>query len=171
MRRADAPGRLRFVAGAVAFLAASLFFPSFGMAAEQSLPVYTEPKAMAPDYGGMLVRLIASLVVVAFLIVLLARGLKLLAARGFAPQRVVKVLEVQRLGPAHLVYLVEVGGRVMLLGGGQGGLALLAELDPEEVAALREEVPSGPGVSSFLPPQDPWAVSMERLRRIRRMTR
>lgn len=171
MRGMDTPGRFRFVWWAVALLAASLLLPQVGWGAGQGVPVYTEPKAMPPDYGGTLVRLIASLAVVAFLIVLLARGLRLLAARGLAPQRVVKVLEVQRLGPAHLVYLVEVGGRVMLLGGGQGGLALLAELDPEEVAALQAEMPRGSSVPSSLPPQDPWAVSMERLRRIRRMTR
>ncbi|MDR5695650.1 MAG: flagellar biosynthetic protein FliO [Armatimonadota bacterium] len=167
MRPVVAPALPRFPAWAVVLLVLFLLLPSPKLGAAQRVPVYTEPKATTPDYGDTLVRLLVSLALVVLLILFLTKGLRLLAARGLAPQRGVKILEVQRLSPAHLVYLVEVGGRVLLLGGGQGGLALLAELEPEEVAMLREERPKASFASALPLPQDPWVATVERLQRIR----
>lgn len=65
---------------------------------------------------------------------------------------VVELLETQQLSSAHSVYLVRVGDRKLLLGGGTAGLSVLCELSPNEPVretVLAEQTPLG---DSWLPP-------------------
>ena len=58
---------------------------------------------------------------------------------------VLQVLATVSLSPRQQMFLVRMGGRVVLLGSGPGGLARLAEVtDPDEVAQLLETASEGP---------------------------
>lgn len=98
---------------------------------------------LAPmGYGWALLRLLLALGVVCLLAFV---TLKLLQRRlrGGPTPGLLRVLDRLPLGPRQQLWLVEVGGRVFLLGASDGGIARLAEL---EAGSLPE---TGPSSSSF----------------------
>lgn len=87
---------------------------------------------LAGDLGGALLRMVLALLAVCALAWLLLRvglprllkTLRLPAAEGGA----LRVVERQVLSVGKTLWLVEVGGRRLLIGGSEGGLRLLAEV-------------------------------------------
>src|SRR5690242_9447996 len=80
-----------------------------------------------------------------------AAALRLLARRRPRGERRLRVVEELELGTRQTLYLVEAAGRCLLVGAGDGPLALLAELDPAS-ARLRPGVSaSEPGPSGAMP--------------------
>ena len=49
---------------------------------------------------------------------------------GRSPAGIVTVLDRVALDPRRTLFVVRVGGKALLLGGGDGGLSVLTELDP-----------------------------------------
>lgn len=81
-------------------------------------------------------RLVLSLAVVLGLFWAVART----GSRRMNPGRsALKVRGRQALGRSASVAVVEVGNRVLVIGVGEGGVRLLTELDPEELAAPEVE--------------------------------
>jgi len=62
------------------------------------------------------------------------------ARRGVSrsPAGVVTVLDRVALDPRRTLFVVRVGGKVLLLGGGDGGLSVLTELDPATLPAEKD---------------------------------
>lgn len=54
---------------------------------------------------------------------------------GRSPAGVVTVLDRVALDPRRTLFVVRVAGKVLLLGGSDGGMSLLAELDPAALPA------------------------------------
>jgi flagellar protein FliO/FliZ len=105
----------------------------------------TQPAPLPTGYGAALLQTLVSLLAVCLLAWLLLRWG---ARRGFAfggrGQRV-KVLERVALDPRRTLYVVEVGGKVLLLGAGDGASpTLISELDPASMPSEPE-----PKKSSF----------------------
>lgn len=89
------------------------------------------------------IRLVASLAVVVGLLLLLARVVgKRFTGHAGAP---VQVLHRQQLSRSASVAVVTVGSRVLVLGTTDQQVSLLAELDPDELAAEDLEDPLGTG--------------------------
>ncbi len=98
-------------------------------------------KASEVDIGGLLIRAIFSLAILSALAIgglvlvrkylpALGLGLDTKVARG----KRIKLLEIKRLNPKATLFLVEVEGRTMLLGQGDG-LRLLDNSDASNVAS------------------------------------
>lgn len=94
--------------------------------------------AVPSGYGVSLLQTLLALAAVCILAWVVLRW----SARrglGLGGGRRVKVLERVPLDGRRALYLVEVGGRVLLLGAGEGASpAVLAELDPKELPELPE---------------------------------
>lgn len=54
---------------------------------------------------------------------------------GRSPSGVITVLDRVALDPRRTLFVVRVGAKVLLLGGGDGGLSVLTELDPATLPA------------------------------------
>jgi flagellar protein FliO/FliZ len=99
----------------------------------------TPPAPLPTGYGAALLQTLVSLLAVCLLAWLLLRWG---ARRGFAfggrGQRV-KVIERVALDPRRTLYVVEVGGKVLLLGAGDGASpTLISELDPASMPSEPE---------------------------------
>ncbi len=99
----------------------------------------TPPAPLPTGYGAALLQTLVSLLAVCLLAWLLLRWG---ARRGFAfggrGQRV-KVIERVALDPRRTLYVVEVGGKVLLLGAGDGASpTLISELDPASMTSEPE---------------------------------
>lgn len=92
---------------------------------------------MSGDGAAMLLRVVASLVVVLVLALVAARLAKRAGVRGDGAG--LRVVDRVGLTRETAVAVVEVAGRVLVLGTGTHGVSLLAELDPAEVALARRE--------------------------------
>jgi len=107
--------------------------------------------ASEPSYGWFLVE---TLVVLGAVCALAWFGLRWLSRRAFAlgGKGPIKVLARAALEPRRTLYVVEVGGKTLLIGAGEGPLATLAELDGREVraAVAREAVRPGGGFLAVL---------------------
>ncbi len=57
---------------------------------------------------------------------------------GRSPAGVVTVLDRVALDPRRTLFVVRVGGKVLLLGGGDGGLSVLTEIDPATLPAEKD---------------------------------
>ena len=96
----------------------------------------SESTRHATSYGASLVQAVAMLMgvcVLAWLVLRFAsqRGL------GHGPGQRVKVLERVALDARRMIYVVQIGERVLVLGGGEGASpTLLAELKPGEFPPL-----------------------------------
>jgi flagellar protein FliO/FliZ len=87
-------------------------------------------------YGWILLQTLAALGLVCLLAIVVFRLLVPRALRGRSgPVRVVGRVAVD---PKRSLLLVEAAGRCFLIGSSEGGLQLIAELDPAQVAAARE---------------------------------
>ncbi|MBI4941489.1 MAG: flagellar biosynthetic protein FliO [Actinobacteria bacterium] len=92
---------------------------------------------MSGDGAATILRVVASLVVVLVLALIAARLAKRAGVRGEGAG--LRVVDRVGLTRETAVAVVEVGGRVLVLGTGAHGVSLLAELDPAEVAVARRE--------------------------------
>jgi len=104
------------------------------------------PQALAsePSYGWFLLETLLALVAVCALAWFLLRWLSR-RAYGLGGRGPIRVLARQALEPRRTLYVVEAGGKTLLIGAGEGPLATLAELDGREVrAALAREAADGP---------------------------
>lgn len=135
-------------------------------AAEQRDPLRADrpeldlPKADVPDYaredvslGWTLFRTVVLLGLVVSLIYLtlnvgLRRLLGIASVAGGA--KLITVLERVPLDQKRALFVVRAGNEVLLIGGGDAGLALLSKLDAAEVERLRAPPPGGPEVSPFV---------------------
>ena len=98
----------------------------------------------AGAYGWALFKVAAALAVICVLAYLLVRAAQGKAGRlGGTGGGALRILDRTHLSPRQALWLVEVGGRVFLLGAGEGGVTRLAELDPETVAAAGGEPGEG----------------------------
>lgn len=102
--------------------------------------------ALPSGYGVSLLQTLLALAAVCILAWVVLRW-SAKRGLGLGGGRRVKVLERVPLDGRRALYLVEVGGRVLLLGAGEGASpAVLAELDPSELP----EVPEGKGFADVL---------------------
>ena len=91
--------------------------------------------ALPVSYGWALLRMLVALVVVCGAVYLVLRfGLKRLTGARATAQRM-RVVDRCSLSANRGLWIVEVGGRTLLLGEAEGGISNLAELDPEQLAA------------------------------------
>jgi flagellar biogenesis protein FliO len=104
--------------------------------------------------GGFWFNYFLALVVVALMLLglwVVVRGLSRGRIFASASRRMVTVLESTMLSQHVAVHVVKVGERYMLVGGGNNGtLALLADLPPEEVDAWLAAQRSTLGKASWL---------------------
>lgn len=98
---------------------------------------------MSGDGAATILRVVASLVVVLVLALIAARLAKRAGVRGEGAG--LRVVDRVGLTRETAVAVVEVGGRVLVLGTGATGVSLLAELDPAEVALARRSGRPEPG--------------------------
>jgi flagellar protein FliO/FliZ len=93
--------------------------------------------ALPGGYGWYLLQTLLALAAVCALAwVVLRWGVRRLY--GGASSGRVRVLERVPLDPRRSLYLVEVGGKVLLLGAGDGPMTTLAEVDPNALPAEPE---------------------------------
>jgi flagellar biogenesis protein FliO len=96
------------------------------------------------DVGGGLVRGVVGFVVVIGVILLIAKLLKVNAARknGTMPRgrgrdsNMIEVLSTTPLGPNRQLHMVRVGDEVILVGAGEGGITPLRSFNEDEAVAL-----------------------------------
>ena len=116
--------------------------------AEPEIPRSEPPELAAEDFsiGWTLVRtMIVLAMVVALAYLTLNVGLRrLLGIRAPVGTPVVTVLERVALDQKRSLFVVEAGGEVLLIGGGDAALSLITKLDRAEVDKLR----SSPGTTS-----------------------
>lgn len=104
-----------------------------GAALVEVVSAAVDPQPLsAPGYGAALAQ---TLLALAGVCALAWWALRQVARRGVGGGGHVKVLDRVALDARRSVYLLRVGGRVLLVGGGDQGLALLAELRADELRA------------------------------------
>lgn len=117
---------------------------------EPELPRSPPPDLAAEDLdvGWALLRTVVVLGIVVMLAWLtLNVGLrKLLGIRPTVGTQLISVLERVPLDQKRALFVVEAAGEVLLVGGGDAGLSLLAKLDKAEVDRLRAATSSGGAV-------------------------
>lgn len=97
-----------------------------GAAAPGGLPLpYESASLPTTDYWGTAIRLVVSLLLVVGMVVGSQRLLRRLSPGGGSGSGAVRVREVHRLAHNHSLYVVEAGGRRLLLG---SGLAVIADI-------------------------------------------
>ncbi|MBW2735629.1 MAG: flagellar biosynthetic protein FliO [Deltaproteobacteria bacterium] len=100
-------------------------------------------------YGAALLRMVAALVLVCVIAyVVLRYGLRWLMPRRTSSQRM-EVLEHCGLGGSKGLWIVRVGERYFLVGGAEGGLSMLTEIDKGEISAKVNARDSFAGDSSL----------------------
>lgn len=109
----------------------------------------TAPAPLPSGYGAALVQTLVSLLAVSLLAWLILRWG---ARRGFAlggRGKHVKVVERVPLDPRRTLYVIEVGGKVLLLGAGDGASpTLLTELTPASIDTATS--PASPSFADVL---------------------
>jgi flagellar biosynthetic protein FliO len=105
----------------------------------------SEPPELTPTgFGAALLKMVAALVLVcvlAYVALRLAR--RHLVARQ-TQRSTMRVVERCPLSARQSLWIVEVGGRYFLIGATEGAIAKLAELDEEQVNAIRADAPPAP---------------------------
>lgn len=118
--------------------------PAAPLAAEAPAPARKPPPpdidtlpppsiGMGELLGPLLKTMLMLAIVVGIVYLTLNKGLGKLVARQNLGRRV-KVLERVGLDPKRALFLVEIDGRQMLLGAGEGGVVLLKEMAPDTAA-------------------------------------
>jgi flagellar biosynthetic protein FliO len=60
-------------------------------------------------------------------------------------RRAIRVIETAPLGGRRFLHLVEAAGKMLLVGSSDGGISLVAELDPEKIETPPPPPPGGEG--------------------------
>jgi flagellar biosynthetic protein FliO len=118
-------------------------------AAARTSPLLVERPEAGPSLGGFILSslLVLGLLVGAFVLLKRYGGRSRLLGGGDA----IRVLARKGIGQKQEVFLVEVGPRVFLVGSTKDRLCTLGEFsDPDEVSALRAELPGRAGGSERL---------------------
>ncbi|MDP1828187.1 MAG: flagellar biosynthetic protein FliO [Archangium sp.] len=119
-----------------------------GRLAEPEIPKSEPPDLAADEFslGWTLVRtMIVLAMVVALAYLTLNVGLRrLLGIRAPVGTSVVTVLERVALDQKRSLFVVEAGGEVLLIGGGESALTLITKLDRAEVDKLKASTPASP---------------------------
>jgi flagellar biosynthetic protein FliO len=97
---------------------------------------------VATGYGAYLLQTTLALLAVC---ALAALTLRLMRRRGIGRARGLRVVSRLSLEPRRSVYVIEAAGKCLLVGVGDGPMAVLAELDPAEVARIEAEDAAGEG--------------------------
>src|SRR5579871_1799947 len=93
------------------------------------------PTEIATSYGAWLLQTALALVAVCALAALVLRVLR----RANGGSRALRVVARLTLEPRRAVYVVAAGGKFLLVGVGDGPMAVLAELTPEEARLVEAE--------------------------------
>lgn len=114
-------------------------------------------------YGWALLKVSMALALICLLAYVLVRAAqgrfgvgRHLGGRGGGELR---ILDRYPLSPRQALWVVEVGGRVFLIGAGEGGITRLAELDPRTMTPREEQEAGEEGVPV------PFGELLERMRR------
>jgi flagellar protein FliO/FliZ len=103
-----------------------------------------QPGQAAPaagGYGELALTALLLVVAVCVVVLVLARYAgRWLAARGGGDEGLVRVRARVPLEPRRALYVIEVGGRTLLVGSSEGGISVLSEV---EAAALPRSEPRG----------------------------
>jgi flagellar biogenesis protein FliO len=105
-------------------------------------PETEDGPAVGPTVGDY-VRVFAGLIIVIVVIWGLSLLLKkFVTVRGLvSSSESLKILSTLSLSPSRVLYLVRLGERILLIGGGEGGLRTLADItNPEEVSQIMREL-------------------------------
>lgn len=95
---------------------------------------------LSSGYGWLLAETLVALVAVCLLaLVALRWGLRRLGMPGSTDGGRIRVLERVAVDARRSLLLVEVGSRVLLVGTGEGPMAVLADIDPASLPALPEK--------------------------------
>lgn len=101
------------------------------------MPLLAAPAAAS--YGWYLAQTLLALAAVCLIaIVALRYGLRRLSGFGGREGGRIKVIERVAVDAKRSLYLVDVGGRVLLLGAGDGQVTLLAEIDAATLPPVPE---------------------------------
>ncbi len=94
-----------------------------------------------PSYGFLLLQTVVALILVCVLAyVFLRYGLKWLLPRQKGSVNVMKVIDRLPLDGRRMIYLVEIGKKVLVLAATDGGISKVGELDEEETALLTDRM-------------------------------
>ncbi len=131
---------MRVPARLVSFLAGLFLFPAAAWAAEVSGLASGDPAALAPpSMGSLLLRAVLSLALLGGLAFLTVRFLQ---RRAFVarPGAWIRVLDQVAVGPNKGLVLVEIAGKVYVLGVSEHNITRLLEIrDPELLRAILAE--------------------------------
>lgn len=150
MKRLDRRNLLTIVAiaalvvGAIMLLFVSPPEPSAAAGAAEATGAAAPPTS--PGYGGILLKMVVSLVVVcAFAYLFLRWALKRFSGSGGTGK--MEVVARLAVAPNRSVLVVRVGDRHLIVGSGEQQLSLLGELSAEEARQLADD-PAPPSESS-----------------------
>jgi flagellar protein FliO/FliZ len=91
---------------------------------------------LSTGYGWLLFETLVALAAVCLLaLVALRWGLRRLGVPGNTEGGRIRVLERVAIDPRRSLLLIEVGGKVLLVGAGDGPMAVLADIDPATLPA------------------------------------
>ncbi len=114
----------------------------------QLLLIAGEAGLVPGGYGWALFKVLFALGLICLVAFLLVRLLRGRLGSGLVPGRGhLRVLDRYPLSPRQTLWLVEVGGRIFMLGAGEGGISRLAELEPEELESPAPGLDEHSGVS------------------------
>ena len=105
-----------------------------------------QPGQAAPaagGYGELALTTLLVLVVVCVVVMVAARYAGRWLGGRASGDGLVKVRARVPLEPRRALYLIEVGGRTLLVGSSEGGVTLVSEVDPGEVVAPAAGPPRG----------------------------
>lgn len=114
----------------------------------EKLSVNTESEE-SPDANSSLLKALMQLVIALFVIVIVIVAViwimrVLLFRRGMLKPEVLKILGQTHLSPKQSIFLVEMPGRILIIGATQNNISLLTEVkDEETIETIKERVPSG----------------------------
>jgi flagellar protein FliO/FliZ len=97
---------------------------------------------VTPGYGAYLLQTLLVLAVVCVAAWAILRfGLRRLYPASAASAGAIRVVARLPIEPRRTLYIIEAGGKSLLVGVTDGGMTTLAELDPEALAAMTQNLP------------------------------
>jgi flagellar biosynthetic protein FliO len=97
------------------------------------------PELTPTGFGAALLKMVAALVLVCVLAYVALRLARRHLVAGRAQRSTMRVVERCPLSARQNLWIVEVGGRYFLIGATEGAIAKLAELDEEQLRAIKTE--------------------------------